>query len=631
MDYKKIGLVMGALDSDAITQIYNGIVEASNKANMSTLGFMICPSAGASVVYNKGEFGIFDVADFSEFDGLIIALNTINSNETKRNIIKNLAKLDIPMVSVDCDVDNTYKIFTSNYSPVKEVVKHLIDVHGKKNINFVGGPTINDESNERLRAYKDALNDYGMPIEKDRIFNGNFYVQDGKDSIEYFMESKTAKVFDAIVCANDIVAISVYSELIKRGYKIPEDVAITGFDYIREGTYMNPCLTTIAKPGYEVGEQAVSILRKLFMNNVTDKVTHIESKVIYRESCGCKPNESSRTDYFRDKYFRTFASRKMDKILNMAMVEDMTDCDNFTEYISVLKKNVQRINPYGFYLCIYNNFYNDLCGFDVIENTKIRRGKRIVNVPICYIDGEFKNYPPFKNDTVLPALADKEGHNYLCVPVHFRNIDYGYIVFVDTDYPITDESYRNWISGINNTINSMHDRVLLNKAISKLDSMYVLDSLTGLYNRFGLERYYNEFKYVCDLNSMPLMFLFVDVNGLKNINDKYGHEQGDHAIYLIARAIEKLFDDRLVATRYGGDEFILLGKGVSESEADTIVNRLRRNIEEEDSKETKQYKISASIGIYIKEPLTEDNLEQCIKCADAKMYDDKRRFKGEIK
>ena len=150
------------------------------------------------------------------------------------------------------------------------------------------------------------------------------------------------------------------------------------------------------------------------------------------------------------------------------------------------------------------------------------------------------------------------------------------------------------------------------------------DGLTGLYNRISFSKKIKE-----RINSVPsgtpLSVVLADLDGLKNINDNYGHFSGDNAISTVANALKLACPPDSICVRYGGDEMIAFVFGnVSIKD---IVRRIRRTLNEYNSNSGLNYDISASIGAVKTHVSSEINKEALIKSADKLMYSEKRRKK----
>ena len=173
---------------------------------------------------------------------MIILGGSIVDERVIYSVSEKCGKHGIPMININ-DPDHRLKINVdlSDRVAMEYVIRHIVERHGKRRINFIGGFPGNLQTEERLAAYKKVLTEYGIPIEEERIGYGEFWIK-AKDCTERFMRSEQRP--EAIVCANDTMAFFCMDYLKENGYKIPDDVIVTGFDGIKDCEDYDPTLTT---------------------------------------------------------------------------------------------------------------------------------------------------------------------------------------------------------------------------------------------------------------------------------------------------------------------------------------------------------------------------------------------------
>ena len=171
----------------------------------------------------------------------------------------------------------------------------------------------------------------------------------------------------------------------------------------------------------------------------------------------------------------------------------------------------------------------------------------------------------------------------------------------------------------------------LSDAYNKIAKLYILDSMTGIYNRRGFFQKLNEM-IGQKANIGNYLYLFsIDMDGLKHINDTYGHGEGDFAIISLSKAITRLFGENAVCSRFGGDEFncvVILGQKDFYT-AEGIAKELAVALDQTEGVREKPYPVTASIGL-ICEKITEDlDIENMLSAADKRMYTNKVARKKE--
>ena len=240
----------------------------------------------------------------------------------------------------------------------------------------------------------------------------------------------------------------------------------------------------------------------------------------------------------------------------------------------------------------------------------------------------------FDRSDILPNLIEKlEKHNmiFFC-PIYFRNLAQGYIGLCCQPEYAPFKFTQTFMSYLNMILEVMKQKLFINAAVSQLKSMYILDFMTSLYNRRG---FYSKIKprlENCITLRHDLVVVSVDMDGLKSINDTYGHREGDYAIKSISNLLTLASDDNSIVARFGGDEFVVAGVFPNGEEvAKRFEESLQRKIEAFNEISNKPYKIFASVGISITKPDETTNLDELIELADEIMYREKetrKRLRG---
>jgi diguanylate cyclase (GGDEF)-like protein len=159
----------------------------------------------------------------------------------------------------------------------------------------------------------------------------------------------------------------------------------------------------------------------------------------------------------------------------------------------------------------------------------------------------------------------------------------------------------------------------------KLHGMATYDVMTGILNRHtGLEKLEEKFNII-KKNKKNFVIVFIDINDLKYVNDKFSHEEGDKLIRNIVKIIEDNLQREDIFLRFGGDEFVLGFNRLDLLEVRKLFNNIEKQFEENNKNNEKKYKTSISIGMV--KCTGEKTLEECINQADIEMYRDKKRKK----
>lgn len=195
--------------------------------------------------------------------------------------IKQLENTTMPTVLLDNFISgnpNVCYLGTDSYEGIAMAVNHLVNL-GHKNIAFLNGSLYSLVSDQRQEAFENAMAAASLPVQKDLTAYG-YYVS---DSAKYHVPGFLAAGATAVVCGNDLIAKGVIDECTKRGFRVPEDVSVVGFDDISIAATFDPPLTTIRQERNELGHCAYDILNSL-IHHIPISKTLLRPKLIERES-----------------------------------------------------------------------------------------------------------------------------------------------------------------------------------------------------------------------------------------------------------------------------------------------------------------------------------------------------------
>lgn len=632
MRCKNVAVLMTAVDSDAQADILRGIEQYGKANGCNIAAFVWSTGAFEREKHNLGEVQIINLPDLNLFDGVIVVGNALHIDYNRKVIEDMLDELTCPVVCVGCKIKEYHSVQTDTYTAMRKIVEHFVLEHKVKDIHFVKGVEGSIEAQARYQAYEDVLNENGIPVLPGRVSQGDFYVTGAEKAAEEILNN-VLPFPEAIVCANDITAITICDILVEKGYRVPEDVLISGYDYSVEAQSHTPHITTVRmcvrKMGYTAGEMLLDMVNG---KGVPEDI-FLPDEIVLDESCGCHATQKESelaTDKLR--HSEEIAKRKMIHQL-ISLEKNYTECENIGDWFYAVRKFVSKVDDVSeFYCCVNEGFTDKYFQMDALEQEEMTLAQKLsytrtVYPVISYKEGVFLNKKGFESKYALDDLFKETDRSklYIFSPLHYLDRTFGYVVFADSDFTIANQLFISWLIGMGSSIENIRKQSMLQNAMRRLEDMYVRDSLTGVYNRFGLARSFAEIKQKSMMSRIKMQLSFVDLDNLKGINDKYGHEMGDEIISSAARIMQEEAGKCVVA-RYGGDEFIVIGTARDTHEPEEYWERVERRIAEY-NKQNAGDMLSLSYGYEVVNVESKTTLEDCILAVDARMYEKKRKKK----
>ncbi len=621
----KIAVIAAGLIEAYQHEILTGILDEIYNYDCTAHIFQCINGNMFAAEFDEGEYNIFSLVDFEEYDGVIVFYNTINIPECLEELQEKSRKTNVPVISIDWELENTYYVGTDNFTAEKEIVDHIIDVHGIRDIGFITGPINNREAEERLNGYKKSLLNHGIEVNGERIINGTFNRVDGKKAVEKFQNSNL-DFPKAIVCSNDHQVYGLIKCLKKIGKKVPEDVIVTGFDNVVKILGDDIIYTTVERNKNKYGEIVVPKLFDLIKGkNIDIKLNYVAHSLVFGNTCGCVSN------YKEDNTKKLYDSTEFMKnnvYQSCRMLSNLNGAVSIKELVSKLEKWVERLQADEFYLCLCEDWEGQVTYEGADEGDSFERFHRTqgyaenITCVINFRDGEFHEGNHFKTKNILPN-SDKpyESRIYMYSPLHFIDRCFGYAVCgFDTLNFDKKLNFTNFTHNIINSLEIIRRENQLKCLIKKFNKLSMSDGLTGIYNRNGfLASTENMIERHRFLNTEMFIGYF-DLDGLKVINDSFGHEEGDIAIKTLATALKDCKGHDDICGRIGGDEFVFLGVNYTQSEIESFLQRVVEHIAHYNLVSKNQFQVSTSYGYHTFKSSENTSISSYIDIADGKMY-----------
>lgn len=195
-------------------------------------------------------------------------------------------RLPIVLVAARGGEPHVDSVRCDNAAGMHALTGHLIDDHGLRNVEFVAGPDDSPDSHSRFEGFRRALGERGLPVPEAPRWRGHFTRAGGADAGRALLEA--GRLPDAVVCANDQMALGVLGVLNEAGIRVPDDVAITGFDDISAARWAHPALTTVRQPMLALGRAAMALLQQRITSPEGDsRLLTLPVQLVLRASCGC--------------------------------------------------------------------------------------------------------------------------------------------------------------------------------------------------------------------------------------------------------------------------------------------------------------------------------------------------------
>jgi len=270
-----IGLVFPDVSNDFFSPLLQSIIDSAAEASYALL--IAIRGKGHTSRVQRSTLGKQNT------DGLLVFDQSIDEGELRR-----LHAAHFPVVLLYRSAPEGMSfpcIMIEDRSGARQITDHLIEQHGRRRIAFLRGPAGNEDSLLREQGYREALAAHGIPFDPSLIGDGEFIEGPARATVTRWLAEGLE--FDAIFAGDDGSASGALAALAQAGKRVPQDVALVGFDDAPVARYLIPRLTTVRAPSDRVGRAAILQLIRLIETNEADPVTILPTELVIRQSCGC--------------------------------------------------------------------------------------------------------------------------------------------------------------------------------------------------------------------------------------------------------------------------------------------------------------------------------------------------------
>ena len=345
----RIGVVLNILDEEYQISVYKGIVQKAKELGIE----LICFQQENVHITEDEPISRFPHKEYFDLDGIILITSVITGNAefvTRADVERVWG--DLPVISVGQKIEGVPSVLIETEDSMKQLVEHLILTHNYRKFLFISGAQDHPDAEVReqifiktMEAYRPWFADLKYVLKR-----GFFTEVAAIRAMNEYME-ETKKLPDVVVCANDNMAIGVYKYFkINSNQLKGKECAVTGFDDIPQARFEIPSLTTVHQPLTEIGAKALELMKMLTSGKKIPEEVFIESRVVFRKSCGCK---GGKDDFASDEeQFRAMQANYVQSETLLRMVSHIGQDLNYGETLGALKYVVrQNLNQLGL-----NNF-----------------------------------------------------------------------------------------------------------------------------------------------------------------------------------------------------------------------------------------------------------------------------------
>ena len=598
---------------ELVDQTLHGLKQYSDAHRNVFLRIFDCFGTDQDNSKDKSEYRIFSLPDLHTFDGVVILGNQIILERVRNELVRRIDEAGIPAVSIGCPLPGCVSIVHDNRSAQRDIVSHVIREHHARRLVYLTGNLYNNcpEAKDRLNGFHDACRENGISSEDIQVLEKTWRTTDGTETVRQWLE-EDLPLPDAFICANDEMALGILEALQENNISVPGDVIVTGYDNLDSAELSCPRLSSVFCDYRLLNLQAMETLIGMIEGQRVPSVIYGEHAVIPSEACGCP--DSSRPGMIRDRYFQQTRFLRSFYLTQGQLAEELFEANNLKDLTSAVLRNRSIFGCHDIFLCFNDYYFDNYEKAEWIQDSE-DNGEEMVLAS--------RNYMRFPTRQLLPEPYLSRERFLIFYPLHYNTYSIGYIAMDGLSEAAKMNLHESIFNFLEIAIENIRKKELLRRFNEMLDDLYVHDGLTGLYNRFGLQRFGLETYSRMIRKYGGALVLFTDMDDMKIINDTWGHEAGDTALCAVAEILRKNCSDEDFIMRYGGDEFVVIAAG----EKTDLQENILASAEAWNQTSGQPFRLGLSVGCVLSERKQKRSLDDCIREADVLMYNIKAERK----
>ena len=281
----RIGVLINEVEGGFQTPLIEGL---RNKAREHGLRLLLFPGHGfhSPDVFERQFNMMYHLVDPTRLDGIVSVTSSLQLPLSSDDLIQFLARLQsVPLVSLGLAMPGVPAIQIDNRNGFQALLDHFVHVHGYRRIAFMCGPPDNYDAQLRFTIYRETLAAAGLPYDDQLVVTGHFDPYIGRVAMEELLARNVR--FDALIAANDEMALAAISVAVERGYHVPDDFAVGGFDDLLSLRREGLSLTTVSQAVLQQAEAALECLLARMRGEAVPLLSTVATRLVVRQSCGC--------------------------------------------------------------------------------------------------------------------------------------------------------------------------------------------------------------------------------------------------------------------------------------------------------------------------------------------------------
>ncbi|MGN0674576.1 MAG: EAL domain-containing protein [Oscillospiraceae bacterium] len=570
--------------------------------------------------FDIGARAVYDIINYDIIDAVVIIEDSFLNKSIPESIISGAKAHNVPVILVNGEAEGCCSVTGDFKDAFKSVITHVIKEHGVRDAFFMAGKKDDNISQMRLDCYKEALEENGIPFDESKVDYGEYWDVPAKRIMHRLLENGK-KPPEAVICANDQMAFAVCGVLNEYGYKVPDDVIVTGFDGLRSSKYFSPRLTTCDDNPEGLAELTCEIIERSFESDISGM--SFKNKFLPRisESCGCIGTDPCDYRKMASELHNMIEETEAHEDFMYAWIDRTIEVSDMNSLYKALSGSIMENS----YVCLNQDFISIALGNKTEDNSALLSDKLVV-IPSEYSKNESIKNDSFSLSDMVPGMTDwlSDNTSYLLNSIYVGKEVCGYYaVKTDSIYKCRHKIKR-ILKTINIAFTSAMNYFKQKRMILSIENASLINNVTGLPNLKGTVKWFDEFS---EKEENHRKALSVSVYGLPKytyIYENYGINDIEESMRFVAESLKLANPKDCFVGHIAEDEFVIINyyddaNKIPET-IDSATSVFFSVVEGYNTDSKKPYYVEVNCGCTVLNPGWDGALESFIKIANSEMY-----------
>lgn len=615
--YKIIGLCLTKIHDEVTSKLVQALYRETEGTDYRLLVFNSFLDFFKKDQYGDGAASVYRLINFDLLDMLLIKDDSIYDKELSDALIRKARERGIPVLVLFGEREGCFSLVRNARPVFSELVRHVLDVHGVREIGFLAGVKSEGNSEERLRSCRAVMAERGLSLKDENIAYCDYWDLPVERTIDLWVKEK--RIPEAIICANDTMATTACDRLKKHGYRVPDDVIVTGFDGIESASYHEPRLTTCCEDIFSLAKRGFEMIRGAVERGESPCRAEEGYKTLFSESCGCRRNtdENYRSD--AERLYSLVQSMRAHENIIYNWADHLIEKTDMAEFGETIYRNILP----GSSIALNNDFLVAARKKKITDRENPFTEKMII-LSSCDENYAKKNQEVFDLSEMVPGMTESFETNgmYIFQSIYVMNKVFGYYVLKTSELQEKAHRLHRFFRVMNLAFGTFVSRLEQEHLTSDIERMHYRDALTDLMNMRGLVREIENGGE--ELRQKRMAVSVYCIPQYRFIYENYGLTDAENAVRFVSEALQLANPINTVLARFSENEFAILNIEEPDVDIGEIITRsvsvFFGVLESFNSDPTKDYFVEVNCGCTVVEPNWDGDILSFLKIASGEMY-----------